>query len=138
MVNEAPVAITVVMGTDTDRDGMPDDWELANGTNPNIPDANVDLDGDGHSNWQEFIAGTSPTNAASVLRLRIASTFGAAPLVEFQAISNRSYSLLGTMELGQPWNSLTNITAAASNRLLWFTNLPAAPRYLRVVTPSAP
>jgi len=43
---------------DTDRDGMPDDWELARGLNPNDPsDRNGDRLGDGYSNLEEYING---------------------------------------------------------------------------------
>lgn len=48
---------------DTDCDGLPDAWELANGLNPNDPrDARADPDGDGLTNTQEFAAGTNPRN----------------------------------------------------------------------------
>jgi hypothetical protein len=41
---------------DTDLDGMPDAWELANGLNPNDPaDANGDLNGDGYTNIEKYI-----------------------------------------------------------------------------------
>ena len=41
---------------DTDRDGMPDEWELANGLNPSDPsDANGDLTGDGYTNIEKYI-----------------------------------------------------------------------------------
>ncbi|MBQ9357319.1 MAG: polysaccharide lyase [Prevotella sp.] len=41
---------------DTDQDGMPDEWELANGLNPNDPaDANGDLNGDGYTNIEKYI-----------------------------------------------------------------------------------
>lgn len=46
---------------DSDGDGMPDAWEIANGLDPDNPaDASRDTDGDGVTNLQEYLAGTSP------------------------------------------------------------------------------
>lgn len=45
---------------DTDRDAIPDAWELAFGTNPSLADATADPDGDGRSNLDEYNAGTNP------------------------------------------------------------------------------
>nr|WP_320058327.1 polysaccharide lyase [uncultured Bacteroides sp.] len=43
---------------DTDKDGMPDAWEKANGLNPNDPsDANKDCTGDGYTNIEKYING---------------------------------------------------------------------------------
>ena len=45
---------------DTDKDGMPDEWEIANGLNPNDPsDANKDCTGDGYTNIEKYINGIS-------------------------------------------------------------------------------
>ncbi|MBI5611435.1 MAG: hypothetical protein HY902_21360, partial [Deltaproteobacteria bacterium] len=54
-----PGATTLVCTGDSDCDGMPDVWELANGLNPKDPaDAFGDLDGDGLSNLGELLTGT--------------------------------------------------------------------------------
>ena len=43
---------------DSDGDGMPDAWEVANGLNPNDPaDANMDCNGDGYTNIEKYING---------------------------------------------------------------------------------
>jgi len=40
---------------DTDKDGLPDEWEIENGLNPNDPsDADTDSDNDGLTNREEF------------------------------------------------------------------------------------
>lgn len=56
--------------TDTNNNGIPDNWEQQYfGTVAPDHPGNLDSDGDGVPDWQEFIAGTIPTNAASALKL---------------------------------------------------------------------
>jgi len=47
--------------TDTDKDGMPDEWEKKHGLDPkDATDAAKDSDGDGYTNLEEFLNGTDP------------------------------------------------------------------------------
>jgi hypothetical protein len=51
-----PVLNSLPAPVDTDGDGMPDEWELANGLNPNDPDdGNEDRTNDGYTNIEEYI-----------------------------------------------------------------------------------
>ncbi len=66
---EKPIALggygTLPDNRDSDGDGIPDGWEVANGTDPLVADAGADPDHDLATNWQEYWAATSPTNALS-------------------------------------------------------------------------
>lgn len=51
-----PVLETGTPYVDTDKDGMPDDWEIARSLNPDDPaDGALDRDSDGYTNVEEFL-----------------------------------------------------------------------------------
>ena len=111
----------MVVNSDYDQDGLPNVWELAHGLDPRDPsDGNRDSDGDGMSDGQEFLAGTNPFDATSVLRLSIPATNRA--VLQFNALAGKSYSLeRRDHPIYGGWVLVTNIPPAPSNRLL---NLP--------------
>jgi hypothetical protein len=113
---------------------MPDWWEIANGTDPYVDDAAADPDGDGMTNLQEYWAGTSPTNAASALRLFATSANGR--VLSFQAMSNHAYNLQTRAGFQAPWTSLLTVAPSPTNRWISVTNLTASDsgRYYRVQT----
>ncbi|HNU50061.1 MAG TPA: fibronectin type III domain-containing protein [Verrucomicrobiota bacterium] len=74
-LSEAAVGTT--WGVDDNFDGLPDDWQEAcwKTSDPSRwPGKDVDTDGDGATNLQEFLAGTNPLDPAKVLRLRWTGT----------------------------------------------------------------
>ena len=50
---------------DWDGDGMADDWEIANGLDPTVDDADLDADNDGLTNLEEYARGSDPNNPDS-------------------------------------------------------------------------
>jgi hypothetical protein len=54
---------------DTDNDRLPDSWEQRWFGNVAIAGIGTDFDHDGMSDWAEYVAGTDPTQASSVLTL---------------------------------------------------------------------
>ena len=131
-------ALTIL--TDTNGNSLPDSWETTYGFGPGNPALrDADVDGDGATNLEESLAGTDPTDAASVLRVTIPLITGGVE-ISFGAISNRTYSVLyRDTPAGGPWNKLADVPARAINRVEtildrdWTTN-----RFYRAVVPWQP
>jgi hypothetical protein len=100
--NNNTASFAVNLWIDSDADGMPDSWELANGLNPNDPgDALLDKDGDRMSNLAEYRAGTSPTDPLSYLRITSLAVGGTNGVqVVWGATANRLYTVERAAVLG--------------------------------------
>ena len=79
------------MDDDADQDGMDDDWEILYFSNLDQA-ATHDFDTDGQDNISEYIAGTNPTNPASLFRL-IETVDDGKLILSWPTASNRTYNL---------------------------------------------
>ncbi len=117
-------------------DGIPDTWRLlCFGTVSNLLSAaNLDPDGDGASNWQEYVAGTNPMDPASVLRL---TPLAPAPnfTVQWPSVPGKTYMVQSSVSLfSTNWSvTASNLPGTGQMMQLSDTNTPAPPaRFYRV------
>jgi hypothetical protein len=147
----AIVALTPTPGTanvqappDTDGDGIPDAWEIANGLNPNNPgDAALDADGDGYSNKAEYYAGTDPHQPGSRLSAIVVATATPGQLaVRFTAVAGKSYTVRCKNSVTDPtWMKVADIFPQGSDTLLTVPDpgsVGRPQRFYQVVTPQQP
>lgn len=89
-----------------------DEWRTAFFGSPtsSLAADNVDADGDGMLNWQEFVAGTNPTNALSKLQLITASS-AQGTVFSWMTAPGKNYTLQASASLtGGSWTAVnTNV-----------------------------
>jgi len=98
----------------------------------------VDTDGDGMNNWQEFIAGTNPTNITSALVMASAVPLSTPSrvMVKWKSVNTRNYYLLRSVDLGaQPGFTViqSNIVGQAGTTIFFdYTATNGGPYFYRV------
>jgi hypothetical protein len=91
---------------DGDHDGIPDSWERYYFGNLSVVNGTTDRDNDGSKDWQEWVAGTNPTNRLDFFK---GATCTAGPfnpvlgspstVLEWQSVTGRTYTIYYTTEL---------------------------------------
>jgi hypothetical protein len=125
------------------------DWKVAHFSplelaQPGVSGDQIDLDGDGFTNWEEFLAGTNPRDPTSRLRLSAAGrTDGADSHVrlQFEAAIGRSYTIQFRDSLTSgPWQKATDVLpqSAAGTVLAEAPGPEVRTRFYRLVTPRQP
>ncbi len=131
------IQYNMLIGTDTDSDALPDEyemlfegfWDSANGpfSLASISPGD-DFDGDGVSNWKEFIAGTIPIYSDDYLKIEEFRQIGSGQFaLSFVAASDRSYGLPATSDLVHSnWVDSTFATSENEVPVRTFHYAPAA------------
>jgi autotransporter-associated beta strand protein len=108
--------VLLVEGFADDPASTPYSWLAQYGLTNFNADAMDDADRDGLLTWQEYLAGTNPTNPASVFEITGSSVNAQGAVIRWASASNKLYNLSRTTNL----MSAFSVLAGASN-------LPATP-----------
>ncbi len=123
---------------DTDGDGMTDGFEAEYHLTVDANDAGGDSDNDGHTNLQEFAAGTDPGDAASRLRVGSANYNPATREItlDWPSVAGRVYRIEHKAALGDAtWSEVaTHAATAASSSKSIGAPANAAQGFYRITT----
>lgn len=104
------------LGIDEDGDGLPDVWEQwqlyqaghlpgEDGWDLSLIDRNGDFDGDGDSNWQEYVAGTFAGDPTERFELEIREKAAGFVRFEFFAVTGKTYTIEQSAD-GETWSAV--------------------------------
>jgi hypothetical protein len=120
-------------GVDTNGDGIPDEWQIANwGANASKwGTANEDSDGDGLTNYQEFLAGTDPRDANSNLKTQVQMVQGAL-YFKWNTVSGKVYQVQFSADF-QNWTNVGTQRLATSGEDSVFIEQGSGVGFYRIV-----
>ena len=104
--------LNLTLGVDSDQDGLPDSWEQAMiellGGGKTLADITPQGDalGEGMSNYDRFLLGSSGLTRKEALTLAVNRQGVKGPVIEFYATQAGAYSMLGTTNF-HDWSPVT-------------------------------
>lgn len=128
-------------GTEKTEKNVPIYWHQSYGVFADYDNADMlDTDSDGMTNWQEYIAGTMPSDGNSVFEITETASTNGQPAISWPSQTGRLYTVLYSSVLnGGTWSNAPGGTALTGNgSTMSYTNCPdISPCFLRL-TVSAP
>ncbi|MGA0846944.1 MAG: hypothetical protein ACO3RV_10405, partial [Luteolibacter sp.] len=102
---------------DSDKDNMPDWWELEYGFNPGADDSGLDADGDGLTNRQEYELGTNPRSANSIFKASLAphAEIPGSYRLSWNSVAGKTYVIEWSPDLAQPFTAIRTVKATADS-----------------------
>jgi hypothetical protein len=134
------IGVNASIFTDADNDGLPDAWECETGLDIVLTaGANSDSDGDGQTDFQEYLSGTNPLDAASLLEAVFTAQTGNTATVSFFAAAGRTYRVQTSTDLSVGnWTTQQTIGPLTTNQTVSpsVTAPPVVKRiFVRVASP---
>ncbi len=84
---------------DIDEDGLPDYWELKYFGSLEATDGTLDSDGDGLTDYEEYLAATDPTSSSSLFYVYHGSSDPSTNTIRWVSAANRTYTIRHTTNL---------------------------------------
>lgn len=120
------VRLDLTLGEDADGDGLPDTWEEwqlfqagefpdEDGWDLSLIDRDGDFDGDGRSNWLEYLAGTFAGDRTDFFDVEVKEKTPTQVRFEFFAITGKTYTIEGSAD-AKTWKRIPFSTTEAGGR----------------------
>jgi len=109
---------------------VPENWMHEYGFSADSNSAQFDSDNDGHANWEEYFAGTDPTNRHSVFSIQTTQLTPTGNIIQWNAAPNRKYDLFSSTNLTSDFTLIhTDITGGSITAAVPET---AQPQFYRI------